>query len=200
MKRLLLEFSWQINFFFVFLPWIMEGASIFIFHLVLETWLNKGWAEGNMFLMAQTVFGAIQLALSFPLIAEMDNYLRNFKFVRFISASVGRVYNFIYLVFAYKFVALIMGWEGDSTSYTMNMVITLVIGYMLILHLPIYMINDEILAKELSMEVFQFFNKAAGSDADDISLGFNDMVALFLQILNFFNPWWWFGNDHTIRF
>ena len=184
----------------MFIPWVIEGLSIFIFHLFLETWMNKGWAEGNFFLIGNTIFGLVQLILSMPLMAEMDNYLRNFKFVRFISAFLGRMYNLGYLIIVYKFLALFFGWEGDSSSPEMNMVIAMIFFHLSILHLPIYIINDEILDKEFSMEFFQFFNRAAGSDADDISLGFNDIGALIKQTFNFFNPWWWFGNDHTVRF
>jgi len=54
----------------------------------------------------------------------------------------------------------------------------LVVVYNTILHLPLYVNNSVIITKEWSMEFFQLFEKA-GTDEDDVSIGFHDLFGIF---------------------
>lgn len=166
------EFAWQINFFAFFLPWALFSTGAYLLHLVMEVWLCKGWAGGNFFLLANTIFGGLQLLLSMPLVAEYDPYLRDFKLVRFASVILGQLYNMAWIILFCKFVALALGWEGDSERPEINMLLVFILFSLLGLHWPLLIINNGIAAKEVSMEFFQFFNELAGSELDDLSLGF----------------------------
>ena len=44
------------NIIFVFIPWVIFTFLLWVWNIVFNSWLNKGWAEGNFFLLANTAF------------------------------------------------------------------------------------------------------------------------------------------------
>jgi hypothetical protein len=78
--------------------------------------------------------------------------------------------------------------------------VIMVIAYNLIIHASIMPINTTIILKEFSMEYYQFLGvpDLVGSDEDDISLGFHEVLEFGLAILELFNPFWWFSDDPWI--
>lgn len=46
-----------LNFAFIALPWWIFSGLLEVALIVVNAWLNNGWAEGNFYLMINTVFG-----------------------------------------------------------------------------------------------------------------------------------------------
>jgi len=46
-----------INLLFIALPWIAFSGTLEIALIVVNAWLNNWWAEGNFYLIANTVLG-----------------------------------------------------------------------------------------------------------------------------------------------
>jgi hypothetical protein len=127
--------------------------------------------------------------------------MRHAKFVRLISLTGAFLYNVIYFSFAFEFWKIIEGFQAnpeDPTYFEIFAAMTIV--YNLIIHLSIIPINTTIILKEFSMEFYQFLGvtKITGTDKDDISLGFHEVLELGLAFLELFNPWWWFSDDPWI--
>lgn len=74
------------------------------------------------------------------------------------------------------------------------------IVYNLIIHASIMPINLTIISKEFSMEYYQFIGvpDLVGTDKDDVSLGFHEVLELGLAMLELLNPWWWFSDKPWI--
>jgi hypothetical protein len=47
---------WIFNFFMAAIPWAGFGFLMLVYNIVFNAWLNKGWAEGNFFLLFNTYF------------------------------------------------------------------------------------------------------------------------------------------------
>ena len=100
-------FSYLINLWLVALPWTVFGFLMVLTNVFLNIDFNKGWAEGNVFLMGNTMYAMIQYTLTLPLIFEDKNWMRHAKFLRLISLTWAWIYNIIYFSYAYKFYEII---------------------------------------------------------------------------------------------
>ena len=45
-----------INLAFVAIPWTIVAWLLWLWNIVFNSWLNRGWAEGNFWLLANTAF------------------------------------------------------------------------------------------------------------------------------------------------
>lgn len=54
--KTVVSMRWMMNFFGVAFPWAGWSFLMFLYNIVFNSWLNKGWAEGNLFLLYNTVF------------------------------------------------------------------------------------------------------------------------------------------------
>lgn len=57
--RLFVAFRWVINIIVVGFPWMVWSFLIMIVNIVLNAWLNKWWAKGNIWLLSNTIFGLL---------------------------------------------------------------------------------------------------------------------------------------------
>jgi hypothetical protein len=87
-----------LNLIVVLIPWVIFSFLLWLWNIVFNSWLNKGWAEGNLFLLANTAFCTYQTFLSFPLMAEFEFYLRRAFIFRFLSLIWALIYNLAYFV------------------------------------------------------------------------------------------------------
>ena len=49
-------FRWIVNFLFVGMPWFGVSIAMVIINLIFNIWLNQWWADGNAFLVLNTVY------------------------------------------------------------------------------------------------------------------------------------------------
>tara|TARA_B110000285_G_C15051562_1_gene577273 strand:+ start:466 stop:675 length:210 start_codon:yes stop_codon:yes gene_type:complete len=47
------------NAIFVAIPWTIIAWLLWLWNIVFNSWLNKGWAEGNFWLLGNTAFATI---------------------------------------------------------------------------------------------------------------------------------------------
>jgi len=94
--KLLLKLRWAINILFIGLPWMVWSFLMWVYNVVFNSWLNKGWAEGNVYLLANTYFVFFQMLLSWPLFIEFPIYMRHMGFVRSLSFLAAVAYNSVY--------------------------------------------------------------------------------------------------------
>lgn len=77
----------------------------------------------------------------------------------------------------------------DKSSYDfITVFINAFLGYNIVMHWSIIPINNFIIAKEISMEFFQFLRLDSGSTTDSTSLGVADLLWMFNDIVWFMNP------------
>ena len=63
-------FAYIINLWVFAVPWTIMGLLCILINIFLNIDYNKGWAEGNVFLMGNTIYAIIQYTLSLFLIYE----------------------------------------------------------------------------------------------------------------------------------
>lgn len=54
--KFLMKLRWAFNIAFIGIPWILISFLMWVYNVVFNSWLNKGWAEGNVYLLANTWF------------------------------------------------------------------------------------------------------------------------------------------------
>lgn len=55
--KLFIAFRWVINTAFIGFPWLVWSSLMVIYNIVFNAWINKWWAKGNFWLLANTYFG-----------------------------------------------------------------------------------------------------------------------------------------------
>jgi len=124
------------------------------------------------------------------LFLEIDPWLKYMKFIRLGSLFVAWVYLLFYIAFSILLVVILDDLDGSDVTY-MSMFTVMTLSYNLIFHTPVLLVNLMIIIKEISMELIQFANEVAGTGMDDYSLATKNILDLFTDIGNWFNPWWW---------
>ena len=51
-----MEIKWYFNLIFVALPWGLLSWLMAWYNIIINAWINKGWAEGNVWLILNTIF------------------------------------------------------------------------------------------------------------------------------------------------
>lgn len=151
-------FAYVFNLWLVAVPWTIFGFLMVLVNIFFNIDYNKGWAEGNVFLMFNTIYALIQYTLTIPLIYEVQAWLKHAKFIRLISLAWALFYNTVYVAFAVKFWQIIKQFEAnklvDEDITYFELFVAMGIVYNLIIHLPIIPMNLIIIVKEFSMEFY----------------------------------------------
>ena len=169
-------FAYIINIWVIAIPFTVLGFACLLFNIFMNIDYNRGWAEGNVWLMLNTMFIILQYTVALPLIYEDQSWLKHAKFIRLLALMSATLYNTIYFLFAWKFWAMIHSFaNGDTNPDYFEMFVAMTIIYNLIVHASVVPINVVIMLKEFSMEFYQFLLSPAivGTDKDDNSLGFH---------------------------
>lgn len=79
------------------MPWLFVLMVIFGWNLYVNIAWNKWWAEGNFFLMGNTIYIITQAMVSIPLFFEIPFVLRYIKPFRIVSLISAVVYNLMFI-------------------------------------------------------------------------------------------------------
>ena len=79
------------------LPWLFLLLVVGGWNLYVNIWWNKWWAEGNLFLMGNSIYILIQALVSIPLFFEIPFVLRFIKPFRILSLFSAVIYNVLFL-------------------------------------------------------------------------------------------------------
>lgn len=173
--KLFVAFRWVINTVLIGFPWVVWSVLLVVYNIVFNAWLNKWWAKGNIWLLANTYFAIIQAILSWPLFFEVGIYLRHFYLFRWVSLFSAITYNTVYL-------SLLAGWliqtytlpETEMAEVgTIDILLNMFFMYNTIMHCSIVPINFGIIAKEIEMEFFEIASHAGGKESA-YNLSFQD--------------------------
>ena len=157
--------------FTVFPVWVISTLGLYGFHIYLNTYIFDWWAEGNAFLVANTVFFTSQLIMATLTMIEIPIVLRYLKVFRLFALGLGQLYNLVWFVMFVKGIDMVMGWEGFSEN-PMDMVIAMILFSLGVSNFPVVVLNTEILLKEIQIELFHITSEQAYID---YSLGFHDL-------------------------
>lgn len=93
----LMVFKWIINLWAVGVPWSIGLFINFSWNLYVNIIWNKWWAEGNVFLIGNTLYIWFQSMVTIPLMFEIPPILRFVKPFRILSLLSAITYNILFV-------------------------------------------------------------------------------------------------------
>jgi len=179
-------YRWIINFWVIGIPWTIFTTLCTGWNIFFNIDFNHWWAEGNVYLIATTIFMLLQNFNSFWLALEIPAYLRHFKVARLTSLMMAVGFNSVWLFFLAKWfdIMYIMDPEYEGSFDSVQIFEILFVGYNIVMNFGVFIVNLGIISKELSMEFFQLLNKNAGSRNDDVSLGITAFYQFWFDLMN----------------
>ena len=105
---------------------------------------------------------------------ELPIWLRTFRGSRFWSAIAAILYTTVYIANLFEWYDMLYIVNDKSSYDFVTIFINMCLGYNIVLHFSVIPINVFIVMKELSMHWFQFLKADAGTENDDISIGWDD--------------------------
>lgn len=146
-------FRWLLNLILVSVPWTFCAQIMFAWNIMFNAKWNFLWAGGNVYLLLNTAYAYIQTWMSVFLVAEGPIFMRHAKLFRFISLLMAFLYNAGYWIQVADFMLLLF--EYDKATFDIfYMLESMFFGYNIILHFPIIILNQVIIIKEVTLELF----------------------------------------------
>jgi len=127
-----------------------------VWNLFINLKWNRLWAEGNFFLVANTLYLFFQINMSLNLAFEVPFILKMIKPLRVLSFFSAVVYTMFYYATLFEWVWQLMFENKNDfeTSGYFGLFINMVLIYNIIFHAPVIPINMFIIVKELSLPWF----------------------------------------------
>ena len=153
----MLNLKWVVNFWVVGAPYLVYCLLSVIYNLAFNIKLNDWWAEGNLFLIYNTMYLIVQASFSMLLMFEITFIIRWIKPLRIFSVLSAVLYNCFYLFTLANWI-----WELyfadksylDSATGPVDILFSMLVVYNLILHFPIVPMNVAIILKEIQLQFF----------------------------------------------
>jgi len=146
-----------------FLNAVLIGGPFTLYCLIALGWnlyaniaMNRWWAEGNVFLMANTIYLAYQIAAAIPMVFEIQSIIKEFKGLRLLNLLSAAAYNlFFFVTCADLLFGLYYEDKGDfgEEGGPVYVFIYMVIAYNIIFHAGIVPVNGLIMYKELQLVI-----------------------------------------------
>lgn len=159
---------------FVAIPWTVLAIACIAWNVWFNWAWNELWAGGNWWLVLNTVYILLQGLASIMLAFELPIWLRTFRGFRFWSSAAAIMYTVAYLVMVFDWYDMLYIVDDMSEYDFVTIFINMFLGFNIVLHSTVIPINIFIVAKEISMHWFQFLKADAGTENDDISIGWDD--------------------------
>lgn len=123
--------------------------------VLANLWINRLWAEGNVYLLMMQGFTLMQWILMLMLVWNWDLYLYDFRIVRYLSELYALIFIFAFLIMSGIELDLVfVKGKLDKTDNIFDLLSALFIGYNLALHVPTFLVNVIIVLKELTLNQF----------------------------------------------
>ena len=179
---------------FVGIPHIIYAACAIGFNFWANINWNDWWAEGNVFLVGNTIFLLSQAIGATPLLFESPMLLRRMKIFRVFMLGSALIYNFFYIgAFGEVLFSLFVEDPAEIDDRGIfDLIIQLIFGYSTIIHAPIVPINLAIIFKEFWLQFYQMISDVNDTSEDRVQLGMIEFSQGGQALLNIFNPWYWF--------
>jgi hypothetical protein len=143
---------WIINFWLTGIPYLFYCTIAVVYNLFVNIWQNNWWAEGNLFLIGNTVYLLVQGTFSMLMMFEMAFIIRWIKPLRVISVTSAFLYNVFYFFSLGNWIWEIFFADKsylDDASGAIDIIWNMMIVYNLIVHFPIVPMNIAIIVKEV---------------------------------------------------
>lgn len=159
--------------------------------------------------MFNTGYQMLQSFLSFLLLAEFPTYMRLLKPVRAFSVGIAGIWNFFYIwVFLELFHDVYKAEYGGThrpERYDLStMLLDMMYSFNAAMHLPIWMINNVIIVRELKIELDKsekYRTFMLGEKGPyNYRLGWSNVLNALIAVANFFNPFWWLYKIFFVRY
>ena len=145
--------KWVFNAVFLGVPLTTYSLLALAYNIYANIQWNRWWAQGNLFLVGNTVYLVYQIAMAIPMVFEIGSIIRFIKPLRVLNLFFAFLYN---LVFVASALDLIFGlyYEDksdfdDSEQGPVQLFLYMFVSYNLIFHVGIVPINYFIMVKEL---------------------------------------------------
>jgi len=188
-----------VNIAFVAIPWTIISWLLWLWNIVFNSWLNKGWAEGNFFLLFNTAFCTMQTLATLPLVAEFEVYLRRMFFIRAFSLISAWVYNIAYFIMLADWFFNIYALTDEKIEElgALDMLMNMFFIYNSILHSGIVIVNFVIIFKEIELEFYQLVK---GSMTEEYALSWDLAYESATDDFWMLNPVTWYDNLYFFIF
>jgi hypothetical protein len=167
-------FRYIFNIVFIAIPWFVLSLGLLVLNIYMNIDWNEWWGEGNAWLIVNTVYFAIQFFISNLLALELPIFVRAFRITRFVSIWSGVLYIVVYFIAMFEWYDMLYLVTDKTTYDFVTIIVNMVLGYNLVLHVPILPVLVFIIFKEATMEFFQFLNPDGGKETDTVAMNNND--------------------------
>jgi hypothetical protein len=75
-------YRWIVNFFLVGVPYLLLVTVLNVYNIWFNVYLNDFWAEGNIYLVLNSLFSILQSQISLIVVFEIPIFLENIKTLR----------------------------------------------------------------------------------------------------------------------
>lgn len=123
--------------------------------LVANVWINRWFAEGNVYLLAMQGFTIMQYVLMLMLVWNFDVYLYDLRLIRYLSAFCALIFviGFILMTGVELDLVFVKG-AAQKADDVFDLLGALFLGYNLALLTPTLIVSVIILGKELTLNQF----------------------------------------------
>jgi len=157
-------YRWAINAVLIGLPWAITALTCLLYNLYFNWEYNRYWASGNYWLIGNTIYILWQTFASIPLVFELPLWIRAFRVARMMTFVSACLYNFVYLISFFEWYDQIYI-VTDKSQYDFVTIFTnMMIGYNMVLHSSVVVVNLGIIIKEISLFFFNVSGKKRASD------------------------------------
>lgn len=95
-------YRYMINTVLIAGPWVLFGLAAVFWNLYFNAEWNRMWADGNIWLVGNTVFIISQFLVSLPLVFELPVFLRAMRLTRLYSFFGAILYTVVYVISAFE--------------------------------------------------------------------------------------------------
>ena len=75
-------YRWLFNFFIIGIPYLVVVILLNVYNIWFNVYLNNFWAEGNVYLILNSLFSILQTQISLIVVFEIPIFLENIKTLR----------------------------------------------------------------------------------------------------------------------
>lgn len=147
-------FKYLLNIMFIVIPMCFVEFLFICYNLYFNAAWNRWWANGNLFLMLNTLYLFYQCFISILIAIEYPFFMRTFRIFRFFGLLGAIYYNLLFLGIGIEWYREL--YLEDDASYeaydVVDVLFNMYLIYNVILHFPVVFVNGFIITKEFSLE------------------------------------------------
>lgn len=151
-----------INIIVIGLPVFLLSCVAIGYNIFFNIDFNFWWAEGNAWLIWNSVWLILTGFHATMLAFEIPFYMRMFKVGRYFGCFNAALYNIIYFAMSFEWASMLYI-SDDSKASTADIFINMMLGYNIVMHAPIVPLNVFIIAKEITLQFFSVLKGGVGT-------------------------------------